>query len=174
MIGDKGSFQPDIQLAAVCGLFCPSCLVFIAARETPEKRERIAGNLHIPAEALKCDGCRSANRYVYCETCKMAACAAEKGIDFCGACADYPCDDLKVFQAAMPHRLELWEAQARIREVGYEQWFAEMLEHYACLQCGALNSAYHPACRECGATPSCAYVGRHSAEIAAYRPDRSR
>jgi predicted RNA-binding Zn-ribbon protein involved in translation (DUF1610 family) len=170
----KDSFQPDRQLAAACGLFCPSCLVYIAARETSEEREKIVQNLQLPAEDLKCDGCRSANRFAYCDTCKMAACAAEKGIDFCGGCADYPCDDLRTFQAAMPHRLELWQAQARIQEVGHEQWFVEMLEHYACPQCGTLNSAYHPACRECGTTPSCAYVGLHRAEIVAHPASRER
>jgi Protein of unknown function (DUF3795) len=164
---EKDAVQPEKHLTAVCGLFCPSCLVYIAARETLEKREKIAQALHLSVKDLKCDGCRSANRFSYCDTCKMVACAAEKGLDFCGACADYPCDDLRAFQAAMPHRLELWQSQARIKEIGFEQWFVEMLEHYACPQCGTLNSAYHLACRGCGTTPSCAYVGVHQAEIEA-------
>jgi hypothetical protein len=118
--------------------------------------------------------CLTSARCYFLSKPKMAACAAEKRLDFCGACADYPCDDLRTFQAAMPHRLELWQAQARIQEVGYEQWFVEMLEHYACPQCGTLNSAYHPACRECGTTPSCAYMGLHQAEIVAHPASRER
>jgi hypothetical protein len=168
----RDSLQPDIHLAAVCGLFCPACMIYIAAREAPEKRERIARSFDLPVEDIRCDGCRSANRFSYCATCKMVACAAEKGLDFCGACADYPCDDLKAFQSERPHRLELWEAQSRIEAVGYEHWFAEMVEHYACPQCGTLNSAYHLVCRECGATPSCAFVRRHQAAIETYRVAR--
>jgi hypothetical protein len=72
----------------------------------------------------------------------MAKCAAAKGVDFCGECAKYPCGDLRAFQAEMPHRIELWKSQARIKEAGYEKWYAEMIEHYSCQKCGTLNSTY--------------------------------
>jgi len=111
----KDSYQPDKKIVAVCGLFCPACIIFIAQRESPEKRKKIAENLHLSVEALKCDGCRAENRFTYCETCKLEPCAAEKGLDFCGECEEYPCEMLKEFQAAMPHRIELWQAQARIK-----------------------------------------------------------
>jgi hypothetical protein len=161
-------------LAAVCGLFCPGCAIFIATRETPEKRQEIARLLNRTVEELHCDGCRAEVRFSYCQTCTLIACATARGLDFCGACADYPCADLKQFQAARPHRLELWQAQARIREVGYEQWFDEMAAHYACRQCGTLNSAYHLACRMCGTQPSNAYVAAHRAEIVAHLRNRAR
>jgi len=169
----KNSLQPDMTLAAVCGLFCPACIIYIAARETPEARARIAKLLNRPVESFVCDGCRAERRYVYCETCKLFACAAEKGVDFCGACDEYPCEDLKAFQAARPHRIELWEAQARIQEVGYEQWFAEMAERYACPECGTLNAAYHLACRACGAVPSNAYTAAHRTEIETHLATRA-
>ena len=168
----KGSYQPDKKLAAVCGLFCSACGIFIAQRESPEKRRKMAQNLQVPVETIKCDGCRAENRLLYCETCKMAACAEEKGLDFCAECEEYPCAALKKFQASMPHRIELWQAQVRIKEVGYEKWFKEMMEHYSCAQCGTINSAYHLACRDCGATPSCTYVNLHKAEIVAHLSNR--
>jgi hypothetical protein len=156
--------EPDLSLSAVCGLFCPACIIYIATRETPEKRAEIARQRNRPVESLVCDGCRAERRYSYCESCKLYTCTMEKGMDFCGLCDEYPCEDLKAFQAARPHRIELWEAQARIREVGYEQWFAEMLTRYACPECGTLNSAYHLACRACGAEPSNTYVAEHKLE----------
>ena len=168
----KGSYQPDKKLVAVCGLFCPACGIFIAQRESLEKRRKMAGSLQVPVEALKCDGCRAEKRFAYCETCKMAACAEEKGLDYCVECEEYPCTTLKEFQAAMPHRIELWQALARIKEVGYEKWFKEMLEHYSCAQCSTINSAYHLACRDCGATPSCAYVDLHKTEVMAHLSNR--
>lgn len=161
--------QPDLTLAAVCGLFCPACIIYIAAREMPEKRAEIAQQRNRPVESLVCDGCRAERRYSYCESCALYACAMAKDVDFCGLCDEYPCEDLKAFQAARPHRIELWEAQARIREVGYEQWFAEMVERYTCPDCGTLNSAYHLACRACGAEPANAYVAAHKAEIASWQ-----
>lgn len=169
----KESYRPDKNLAAVCGLFCPSCIIFIAQRESPKNRKLIAESIHIPVEDLHCDGCRSENRFAYCDTCKMASCAEERGIEFCGECEEYPCKELEEFQAAMSHRIELWQNQSRIREVGYEQWFEEMLEHYACSQCGTINSAYHLVCRACGFTPSCAYVNLHRDKIKDSLPNES-
>lgn len=157
---------PDKRFAAVCGLFCPACSVFIGTREDPGRLTAMARRFQRPLEEMQCHGCRSEKRCFYCETkCIMAKCAAAKGVDFCSECSDYPCNDLKAFQSEMPHRIELWQSQSRIREAGYETWYAEMIDHYSCKKCGTLNSAYDMACRECGSTPSCAYVGLHKDEI---------
>jgi predicted RNA-binding Zn-ribbon protein involved in translation (DUF1610 family) len=161
----KNLNQPDKRLAAVCGLFCPACSIFIATHEDPERLRKLAERAQLSVDDARCEGCRSDKRYPYCKICKMSACAAEKGLDFCGACEEYPCEDLRTFQAERPHRIELWANQARIQEAGYETWFEEMLEHYACPQCGTLNSTYDMTCRKCGAGPSCAYVGLHKEEI---------
>lgn len=168
----KTDFQPDKQLAAVCGLFCPSCMIYIASHSTPERRQKIADGMQRPVESMVCEGCRSDQRYVYCQSCKMSACAAEKGFDFCSECADYPCDELKQFQAERPHRLELWQSLERIKEAGYETWFAEMLEHYACPACETINSAYQLTCQECGTSPSSAYVAEHKEAITAFFSSR--
>ena len=95
----------------------------------------------------------------------MSKCAAEKGVDFCGQCPEYPCKELQSFQAERPHRIELWKSQERIREAGYETWYAEMLEHFSCPKCGTINSAYDMKCRKCREEPSCAYVGLHKNKI---------
>ncbi len=156
--------KPDKKLAAVCGLFCPSCTIFIA-REEPERLQYFADRFNLSLEETKCYGCRSEKRLPYCESCKMVPCAAEKGVDFCGECDEYPCQHLKEFQAEYPHRIELWESQARIKEVGYEQWFEEMVEHYSCPECQTVNSAYDIKCRKCETEPGCAYVGQNKEEI---------
>ncbi len=158
--------KADKKLAAVCGLFCPACTIFIGTKEDPKRLEVMAQRLKRPAADLYCNGCRSEKRCFYCETkCTMAKCAAAKGVDFCGECAEYPCNDLRAFQAEMPHRIELWKSQARIKEAGYEKWYAEMIEHYSCRKCGTLNSAYDLKCRKCGEDPSCEYVSLHRDEI---------
>jgi len=161
------------RLAAVCGLFCPACTIFIGTRESPERLKLIAQRVQQPIEELQCDGCRSGKRCFYCrERCKMTQCASGRGIDFCGECPEYPCEDLKAFQAEMPHRAELWKSQERVMEVGYKKWFAEMLEHYSCPDCGTLNSAYDLKCRRCGKDPSCSYVAEHKQAIEQYLQNR--
>jgi hypothetical protein len=157
--------EKDKKLAAVCGLFCPSCTLFIGSTEDPERLKWLANQFGASIKEVKCHGCRADIRSTYCETCKIAKCAVEKGIDFCGECDEFPCDDLKAFQAQMPHRIELWESHERIREVGWEQWFTEMVERYSCPKCGTINSAYDIACRGCGAVPSCEYVSLHKETI---------
>lgn len=102
----------------------------------------------------------------------MSACAAEKGIDFCSECEEYPCDDLRRFQAAMPHRIELFANLDRIRAVGYKQWLEEVRQNYACPQCKTLNSAYDLQCRRCGGEPGCAYVADHRQAIEQYVKNR--
>ncbi len=157
---------PDKRLAAVCGLFCPACTVFIGTRGDPERLRTIAERVQQPLEELHCYGCRSEKRCFYCrERCKMGKCAQEKGVDFCGECDEYPCEVLKIFQAEMPHRIELWKSQERIKEVGYEKWYTEMIVHYSCPECNTLNSAYDLKCRNCGREPSCDYVGQHMQAI---------
>jgi len=163
---EEGLHMPDKRLAAVCGLFCPACTIFIGTSDDPERLKVIAERVQKPVEELQCDGCRSGKRCFYCrERCKMGQCAHEKGADFCVECREYPCEDLKVFQAEMPHRIELWKSQERIKEVGYEKWYAEMLDHYSCPECHTLNSAYDLRCRNCGREPSCDYVSLHQPAI---------
>jgi hypothetical protein len=158
--------SPDKKLAAVCGLFCPACHVFIATQEDSEKLKMMSQRYQRPIEQLQCNGCRSEKRCFFCETmCFMAKCAAGKGVDFCGECADYPCSGLKEFQALAPHRIELWESHARRKEVGLEAWYAEMIEHYSCPRCKAINSAYDLKCRKCGHEPSNEYVRLHGEAI---------
>lgn len=162
---NQGHCIQDKRLAAVCGLFCPACSVFIGSQEDPERLKGIAERLQRPVEELECRGCRTEKRCFYCAGCKKTSCAAEKGIDFCGECAEYPCEELKEFQAEMPHRIELWKSQERIKEAGYENWYMEMIDHYSCPQCHTLNSAYDIACRKCGTTPGSTYVKLYKDEI---------
>jgi len=162
----KGTGKYDKKTAAVCGLFCPSCTLYIGTKEDPERLKSLSQALKMKVEDVKCEGCRAKVRSFFCrDLCKMDRCAAEKGIEFCGSCESYPCQELKDFQCAMPHRIELWESLDRIREAGPETWYTEMLEHYACPSCGTINSAYDIKCRKCGGEPGCTYVAEHKDEI---------
>jgi predicted RNA-binding Zn-ribbon protein involved in translation (DUF1610 family) len=166
------SVSPDKTLTAVCGLFCPACTFFIATAEDPNRLETLARRRGITAEEARCRGCRSDFRNPFCSTCKMSACAAEKGFDFCVECEEYPCEELQTFQAAAAHRLELWSSQERIRQVGWEMWYEEQTQNFCCPNCGTLNSAYDIKCRRCGAEPSCNYVKLHRAQIAEFMRGR--
>jgi len=169
---ENHSTKLNKKLAAVCGLYCEACSWFIATTEDPQRLKWLAAQLHFSEEESKCYGCRSGKRLPYCEKCKMSSCAAERGIDFCSECEDYPCDDLKRFQSAMPHRIELWINLERIKSIGYKQWLKEIRETYTCPQCQTLNSTYDLKCRTCGEEPSCNYVARHKLAIEQFLKNR--
>ena len=50
------------ETAAVCGLYCEACSLFIASHEDPERLERIAAMYGMTPEQIACDGCRSDKR----------------------------------------------------------------------------------------------------------------
>ena len=151
--------------AAVCGLFCPACTVFIATQEDPARLKFLADMSDITSEEMKCNGCRSDKRIPYCDNCKLYPCAQEKGIDFCGECDEYPCENLKEFQSLAPHRLELWESHKQIVGKGYEKWMDDMKEYYSCAKCGTINSAYDFQCRSCKPRPSNEYTKKYRKKI---------
>jgi hypothetical protein len=155
----------DKTHAAVCGLYCPGCSVFIATQEDPVRLKFLAKQFGITEEEMKCNGCRSDKRIPFCDTCKLYPCAEEKGIDFCGECDEYPCDELKEFQSLAPHRFELWEAQEQIKTKGYQKWMDEMKDYYSCDKCGTINSAYDFQCRSCKAKPGNEYTKKYRKKI---------
>ena len=53
--------KPEKRLAAVWGLFCPACDIFIGTHEDPERLKVIAGRIQYSVEQLECHGCRSRN-----------------------------------------------------------------------------------------------------------------
>ncbi len=74
-----------------------------------------------------CGGCRSArgrgaDNRCGLPGCAAKVCAAERGIAFCGECAEFPCG-----RNAYPEQLALrWKAMGeRIAEVGADAYYAE-------------------------------------------------
>ncbi len=40
--------------AAVCGLYCKACTIYIGTREDPARIEALSARFGVPAEELKC------------------------------------------------------------------------------------------------------------------------
>lgn len=159
------SEKSDKSLAAVCGLYCEACSLYIGTMEDPARLKKIAGMYNMSEEEAKCYGCRSSKRGPYCSICKMYDCAQSRGIDFCVECSKYPCVDLKNFQVERPHRAELFDDLAKIKSVGYKQWLKEIRNNYTCAKCSTINSGYDLKCRKCGEEPSCNFTAKHKTAI---------
>ncbi len=153
------------QLSAVCGLFCPSCSVFIGTTEDPERLARVAKKMGVSPAELSCRGCRSDTLSSHCRSCALKQCATFRELSFCHDCNDYPCEQLQKFQRERPHRNELFESGNHFRNQGLQSWWEKMEQDYSCSTCGTINSAYDLHCRSCGGDPSCPYVDRHGESI---------
>jgi hypothetical protein len=162
---DTAIGQPS--MAAVCGLFCPACTIYIASHEDPQRRARLARGFGVSEEKVYCEGCRSQRRLGYCSDCFMFACAHERGFTTCGECPQCPCPPLETFVAERPHRAEIYRDLASIVEIGTEAWTAEAAARNTCPDCGTLNSIYDLHCWKCGRDPSTPYVAEHREEIRA-------
>jgi len=160
----------NFQLVSACGLYCGSCSIYLATQENDtEKLLQYALVLNQPLNETLCDGCRAERKSAHCsKMCLFIKCTFEKGIGFCGACPDFPCNKLKDFQSKMPHRIEILESQKRLIEIGWENWLVEMKSKFSCPACDTLNSAYHIECRNCGRTPGCHFVSKHKELIEKY------
>lgn len=165
--------EPVPSLASVCGLYCGACSVFLASGEDTPRLAQLAARLGQTLEETRCEGCRSDRRSKHCQACRFSDCAAQRGLAFCGACAEYPCAELEAFLKAMPHRRDVPADVARIAAVGAAAWIAEVPARYACPACGAINSAYDLSCRACHATPGSAFVRDHGAAVRAHLEKRS-
>ena len=118
-------------------------------------------------DQLTCYGCRSEKKSVFCQSCNFIKCLDQKGLEYCGQCSDYPCNELKAFQKERPHRIYLWDDMKCLLEKGIEKWDAEVMDKYKCPTCGTINSTYDLACRKCGQKPSCKYVEANYQQIEA-------
>ncbi len=152
-------------LAAVCGLYCGACTLYIGSTEDTGRLNQLARLFGSTPDELRCHGCRSARLGLHCRGCEFRACARERKISFCSECDEYPCAKLVEFERQRPHRAELWNDLDRVKEVGVHRWIREKEAEYACPRCGTLNSAYDLFCRKCGGSPSCAYVAKHQEAV---------
>jgi len=171
---DRLIYKGDLNMekippaAACCGLYCEACGVYIATQEEPERLAKLAKLYGKEPEEIRCKGCRSDVLFTFCRTCDMRECAEKKGIGFCGECGEYPCSIIKEFQAEKPHRAEIFESLAYLKENGLEAWGGKMKGDYGCEACGAVNPVYDAQCRKCGHKPPSPYAGRNKETIETY------
>ncbi len=134
------------ELAAPCGLYCGVCGIHMAhANDDLEFKERLAEELGLTVEDIKCEGCRSDVLFEGCKSCGIRSCVAEKAIEGCHQCNDFPCRHIvdyplhygrRVMERAVPDR----------RALGVEEWIGKERRRYRCPYCG--GKAYMGA-KEC-------------------------
>jgi hypothetical protein len=139
------------ELLAPCGLFCGVCAIYMADRDENVKfKERLSPVYGVPVEDLHCRGCMSDEVFGYCLVCPIKSCAAEKGLEGCFQCGDFPCQFIDDFPLPVGRKVIL-RAVPEWRELGTERWVAAELERYHCPNCGYELFRGARRCRNCKA-----------------------
>jgi hypothetical protein len=63
--------------------------------EIARQIEKHYGQQRTPEDVGDCDGCKTEGGRLFCTGCQIRKCAAEKGIENCAYCSDYPCEALE-------------------------------------------------------------------------------
>lgn len=125
------------EIFPACGLYCGVCGVYRATIDNNTRlKEKFAAAYGVTAEQISCAGCNSDNVFVYCRSCPVKSCAAEKKLQSCSQCNDYPCGHIENFPVPEGKK-NILKAIPRMREIGIERWVAEEEGKYVCAQCGA-------------------------------------
>jgi hypothetical protein len=129
----------DYSLDGYCGLYCGACPNLLGTK---------AGTV-----PNACCGCKTDRTAEWCSTCRIKECARGKGLEFCDACAEYPCKDLEEFKtsAAYPYHQEVYGYMKIIREKGKAAWLETMKVRWSCPGCRREASWWDRTCKSCGA-----------------------
>ncbi len=129
---------------APCGLYCGVCAIWYADRDDNRKlKERLVdvyqGKLpdsdRLSANDIRCRGCLSDTRFLYCAQCDIRDCTQARGYQGCHQCAEFPCTLIDTFPMEVGKRVIL-RAVPHWRNVGAEQWVRDEEARYLCPQCG--------------------------------------
>jgi hypothetical protein len=144
--------EVEKELLAPCGLYCGVCAVLIAYRDDNEKfKEKLTGVYGLSSTGqVRCKGCLSEDRFLYCEACPIRDCCAGKQIEGCHQCDDWPCKFVEEFPYPAGKKVML-RAIPTWREHGTEKWVEMEEERYHCPSCGYVLFRGAKRCRDCGA-----------------------
>ncbi|CCK81324.1 DUF3795 domain-containing protein [Desulfobacula toluolica] len=110
-------------------------LHFYLALENKEARavvEKMSEEYNVPVEIMLCKGCRNHDgkiplqKYIFGDSHSCAAyeCSKNKGLDFCGDCNEFPCDNLHPYAdraTELPHNMKVFNL-CLINKMGLENW----------------------------------------------------
>ena len=139
---------PVFRKDSYCGLYCGACELFLATQNGT--LDILAEQRNMTPEELRCYGCKSGKNSTYCTSCSIKQCAREKHFEFCVQCQNYPCDPLRAFQQAHPHKLPIFRNLQTIQEQGVAAWLEAQQQRWNCSNCGACFAYYDEFCGKCG------------------------
>lgn len=81
------------------------------------------------ASRVPCRGCRSGGGWSWWLDCPVRDCTAERKVDFCYQCGEFPCGRLGE-EPLLERKRAMIRANERIRELGLEEWATRLGRRY--------------------------------------------
>ena len=141
------------ELLAPCGLYCGVCSIYIAHRENNMKFKQVLFPVYKAfaktVDEIACTGCLSDGIvFPVCRACPIKKCCAEKNIDGCYQCDDFPCKFINNFpvpiaKKVMMRTIPFW------RDHGTEKFVEEEEKRYHCPNCGSPLFRGAKRCNKC-------------------------
>lgn len=146
------------NLVGRCGLYCGSCIIYRAYKDSEQLRQRIAERENCRPEDIRCEGCQTvlANGWdkdeEWGKNCKIVRCSEAKGLDFCYQCNTYPnCEKFRViYEASLKRGDNLMENLEKIQASKVQEWLKEEDKKWRCQKCGNPTSRHLQECHWCG------------------------
>ncbi|NVM30660.1 MAG: DUF3795 domain-containing protein [Candidatus Helarchaeota archaeon] len=137
------------NLLAPCGLYCGVCATYYADKHNNEKmKQKLAKAYFNKPEQIKCDGCLSDNKYLFCQSCSIRRCVKKKELSGCHECSDFPCRKINKFPFELAKKFMLISIPAR-KERTDEEWVAWEEKNWTCKECGTLAFRGAKRCPNC-------------------------
>jgi len=154
----------DLNPGSYCGLYCGACEIVAAHKKAlatgvPAKWEDLPAPLrdNISPAPLECSGCKTNSLYEGCRRCGIRACAAEKKVEACILCSEYPCglvnERLQMVERiknVLPHCAVMFKNLDSLKEQGQAFWLEEQRKKWSCPDCGTPFTWYQEKCDKCG------------------------
>ncbi len=137
------------ELAAPCGLYCGVCGIYRATVTNDQKlKEKLAKAYGDAPEKINCRGCLSRTVYWYCSACPVKSCAAEKKLEGCHQCNQFPCDKIETFPVEEGKR-NILRGVLEWRRLGTADFFLSEEKRFTCPKCQTLLFRGTRKCRNC-------------------------
>lgn len=142
------------DLVGRCGLYCGSCVIYRAERDSPEKQKQLAEKWKCAPEKVRCNGCGALTSNCWGFDCKFVVCQNKKGYKFCYECPDYDSKICKMYEDLSKSYLEedgvdMRKSLAMIKQGKIDDWLELMNGKYTCKFCGKPTMTGAEKCHHC-------------------------
>ena len=150
----------DKNLVGRCGLYCGSCLIYRAYKDSEQLRQKIAKREKCKPEEIRCEGCQTVftngwdlKDEHWGKNCRIIKCLEAKGLNFCYECDTFPnCKKFRqIANYCLKRNEDLVENLNKIKVGKVQEWLEDEDLKWRCQECGKPIAIQLKECYWCGA-----------------------